>query len=125
MTMPASSATLFFLPGGPLSRGQMGGRLSSALCLPAPAGRARGGGASRGAGLGLTGAGSCTGAGPAGTPRAPPAAGAASAPPPTPSACRSAPPLWSWAEGQKCDTLSERGSLAIMWPVGLIPILKD
>lgn len=72
-----------------------------------------------------TGAGSCTGAAPAGSLRAPPAAAAASAPPRTPSACRSAPPLWSWAEGRESNTVSKKGRTAGTWRVDPISILKE
>lgn len=56
-----------------------------------------------------TGAGSCTGAGPAGSSHAPPAAVAASAPPRTPNACHSVLTVGSWAEGGKCKTVNEKG----------------
>ena len=63
-----------------------------------------------------TGAGSCTGAGPAGSSRAPPAVAAASAPPPTPSAGRSAPTVWSWAVGGERNTSHEKGITNLTGP---------
>lgn len=72
-----------------------------------------------------TGAGSCTGAEPAGTLRAPPVAGAASAPPPTPSACRSAPPLWSLAAGGKRTWVSKKGRVDVTGQLDPAPMHKD
>lgn len=55
-----------------------------------------------------TGAGSCTGAGPAGSSRAPPVAGVASVPPRTRSACHSVLTVGSWAEGRKRKIVNEK-----------------
>lgn len=65
-------------------------------------GISQGTGTGRGVGVGVarTGEASCTGAGPAGSSRVPPAAAVASAPPPTPSVARSALMAWSWAAGE-------------------------
>lgn len=71
-----------------------------------------------------TGAGSCTGAGPAGSSHVLPAVAAASAPPPTPSAGRSAPTVWSWAAGGKRNTSHEKGITNITGPV-TVSILID
>lgn len=90
------------------------------------------GGISQGTGTGRggwgcvarTGAASCTGAGPAGSSRAPPAAAAASAPPPTPSVARSALTAWSWAAGEKATQVTGK-ELRIAQDSVTISVLRD